>query len=83
MVDGLTQVAVMKPESGNWSVLTHDRTHGTVMSVAWTADGTSLYYYRINGGSFEIYRVPVLGGDEHLVEKTRGFRSPYRTEACC
>jgi eukaryotic-like serine/threonine-protein kinase len=28
MVDGLSQVAVMKPESGNWSVLTHRRDYG-------------------------------------------------------
>ena len=27
-VDGLNQVAVMKPETGDWSVLTHDRTSG-------------------------------------------------------
>ena len=30
MVDGLTQIAVMKPESGNWSVLTRDRSRGPV-----------------------------------------------------
>ena len=32
IVDGLSQMAVMKPESGNWSVLTHDRDHGPLLN---------------------------------------------------
>ena len=34
MVDGLTQIAVMKPESGNWSMLTRDREHGPTRTTA-------------------------------------------------
>lgn len=39
MVDGLVQVAVMKPESGNWSVLTHDRDQGNMSTLSWSKDG--------------------------------------------
>ncbi len=67
MVDGLTQVAVMKPESGNWSILTRDRSHGKVGSVSWSPDGALIYYSRSNGVTREVYSVPVLGGDERLV----------------
>jgi hypothetical protein len=34
MVDGLTQVAVMKPQTGNWTVLTRDRSR-TVNNLCW------------------------------------------------
>jgi Tol biopolymer transport system component/tRNA A-37 threonylcarbamoyl transferase component Bud32 len=67
MVDGLTQVAVMTPESGNWSVLTHDREHGAVFSISWSRDGTRIYYDRYTDVARRIFSVPVLGGDERLV----------------
>ena len=41
MVGGLSQVAVMKPESGNWSVLTRDRDHGPVSTTAGPRTGRS------------------------------------------
>src|SRR5262249_44401898 len=37
MVDGLSQIAVMKPESGNWSILTHDRSRGPITTHSWSA----------------------------------------------
>src|ERR1035438_8837097 len=40
LVDGQTQVAVMKPESGNWSLLTRDRDQGPLQSVSWSSDGS-------------------------------------------
>ena len=65
---GLTQVAVMKPETGNWSILTHSRDRGShVFSLAWSRDGASIYYHVRQG----VYSVPVLGGDEHLVLEKR------------
>ena len=73
VVDGLTQVAVMKPESGNWSVLTRDRTHGKVGSnIAWSPDGALIYYTRSSGAIRGAYSVPVLGGDEHQVLENVG-----------
>ena len=67
MVDGLLQVAVMKPESSNWTVLTHDREHGPVQEITWSPDGARLYFSRVFGTPRAIYSVPVLGGEEHLV----------------
>ena len=70
---GYTQVGVMTPETGNWSMLTHSRQHGNVTNVAWAPDGSSIYYDRIEAVPEGIYSVPVLGGDERLVFP-RAFR---------
>ncbi len=67
MVDGLTQVAVMKPESGNWSVLTRRRDRGAVTFMCWSPDGALIYFSRVTDVPLGIYSVPVLGGEEHLV----------------
>ena len=67
MVDGLTQVAIMKPESGNWSILTRDRGHGAVVNISWSPDGTLIYYDRWTDVQQGIFSVPVLGGEERLV----------------
>lgn len=67
MVDGLFQVAVMKPQTGNWTVLTRDREHGPVQEITWSPDGARVYFSRVLGGPRGIYSVPVLGGDEHLL----------------
>ena len=64
---GQAQVAVMTPESGNWSVLTHNRELGSPLEIAWSRDGTSIYYDRYTDVPQGIYSVPVLGGDEKLV----------------
>ena len=67
MVDGDTQVAVMKPESGNWTVLTHERSRGSVNEISWSRDGTRIYFDRFQDVPRGIYSVPVLGGEERLV----------------
>ena len=64
---GLTQVAVMTPESGNWSILTRNRQLGFVEEITWSRDGASLYYDRVADVPHGIYSVPVLGGEEKLV----------------
>ncbi len=73
---GLTQVAVMKPETGNWSILTHDHEHGYITALAWSADGAFIYYDRLTDVPQGVYRVPVLGGDEHLVLENAGTPQP-------
>jgi Tol biopolymer transport system component len=67
MIDATTQVAVMKPESGNWTVLTHDQGRGFVKDISWSNDGTKLYFDRHQGTPLGIFSVPVLGGEERLV----------------
>jgi hypothetical protein len=67
VVAGQTQVAVMRPEVGNWSVLTHDRERGSVTAVSWSPDGNSIYYDRVMDVPRGVYSIPVLGGGEQLL----------------
>jgi Tol biopolymer transport system component len=67
MVKEVTQVAVMKPESGNWQVLTHRADAGYVNDIGWSSDGNWVYYDRTADVPMGVYRVPVLGGDEQLI----------------
>jgi WD40 repeat protein len=67
MVNGTTQVAVMKPESGTWNVLTHIHDQGFVTHLSWSHDGANIYYSRIKDVPQGVFRVPFLGGEEQLV----------------
>ena len=67
MEQGQMQIAVMTPESGNWSILTHNRELGGPAEITWPRDGASLYYGRGADVPRGIYSVPVLGGEEKLV----------------
>jgi eukaryotic-like serine/threonine-protein kinase len=67
IVDGQTQVAVMKPQSGNWTSLTRDRTRGIVVQTTWSIDGTKLFFDRYLDVPAGIFTVPVFGGDEQLL----------------
>jgi Tol biopolymer transport system component len=67
MIDNLTQVAVASPETGSWTLLTHDRQHGFVNEISWAPDGSKLYFDRTVGTPVGIYSVPALGGEERLV----------------
>ena len=67
MVDGLNQVAVMKPQSGNWTILTRDRSRGGIGTIGWSRDGTKLFFDRLLDGPRGVFTVPVLGGEERIV----------------
>lgn len=67
MVDGLTQVAVMDVESGDWTVLNKDRSHGYVTELNWSPDGSQIYFDRYLAVPHGIYTVSRFGGDEHLI----------------
>jgi hypothetical protein len=66
-VDGTEQVGVINPESGDWTILTHDKSRGYLSNVVWGPDGSRIYYGRIDGGPRGIFSVPALGGAERLV----------------
>ncbi|MGA2117404.1 MAG: winged helix-turn-helix domain-containing protein [Bryobacteraceae bacterium] len=66
IIDGLSQVAVMKPDSFSWTALTHDRTNGAVDLVAWSRDGSKIYFDR-EWGPGRIYSIGALGGEPRLV----------------
>jgi eukaryotic-like serine/threonine-protein kinase len=72
MIDNLTQVAVASPDTGNWTILTHDRQHGFVNEISWAPDGSKLFYDRTIGVPVGVYSVPALGGAERLVLEHAG-----------
>jgi eukaryotic-like serine/threonine-protein kinase len=71
IVGGDSQVAVMKPDAASWTVLTHDRDHGSVATVAWARDGSRIYFER-ERGSRNIYEIGPLGGEPRLLLENAG-----------
>ena len=63
MVGAVTQVAVMKPDSSDWRVLTHQTT-GWVNEISWSPDSSLLYYDRWTYVPLGIFSVRPLGTDE-------------------
>jgi hypothetical protein len=66
-INGLNQVAIMTPESGDWTVLTNDRSRGQILDLSWSPDGTRIYFDRYLGAPLGVFSVPVLGGDARPV----------------
>ena len=67
LTDGLTQLAVIKPQSGDWKVLTTSRSQGLLSSISWARDDSRIYFDRFIDVPGGIYSVSPLGGDERLV----------------
>jgi hypothetical protein len=72
LVDHMMQVAVINHESGNWTVLTKDRTQGNAEALTWSADGSTIFYARMLDTPRGIYSIPSLGGEERLVLENAG-----------
>jgi hypothetical protein len=64
---GASQVAVLKPASGDWTVLTRPGKPGTIQKVCWTRDGNKLLFDRVSDTPHGIFSIPPLGGEERLV----------------
>ena len=67
MIDGQTQLAVMQPDSGSWTVLTHDRTAGMQAQMSWAPDGSRIYFDRVWGRPRGVYSISPLGGEARLL----------------
>jgi tRNA A-37 threonylcarbamoyl transferase component Bud32/WD40 repeat protein len=63
-VDTQNQVAILKPASGHWNVLTHERSDGSIMDISWSPDGSRIYYDRFGNG---VFSVPVVGGEPRRI----------------
>ena len=73
IVDGQTQIGVMKADGGTWRVLTSDRTRGLSAIHDWSPDGSRIFYDRQTDTLNGVFAVPSLGGDERLVLENAGF----------
>lgn len=67
MIDGQTQLGVMEPDSGSWTVLTHDRNSGMEAQASWSPDGSRIYFDRVWGGPRGVYEISPLGGEPRLL----------------
>jgi dipeptidyl aminopeptidase/acylaminoacyl peptidase len=67
MMDGSTQVAVMDADSGDWTVLTKNRSRGYVTELNWSPDGSEIYFDRELSVPNGIYTISRFGGNERLV----------------
>jgi Tol biopolymer transport system component len=67
LVDGQSQVGVMRRDSGQWAILTRQKRLGSVSGLAWSGDGSKIYFGRLIEGPAGIYDVPAVGGPERLV----------------
>ena len=67
LVDRQTQVAIMKPDGGSWTVLTHDITNGSATNIAWARDGSRLFFDRFWERPAGVYSIPTLGGEPTLL----------------
>jgi hypothetical protein len=66
MVNGTTQIGVMKLD-GAWRVLTNDTTHGPIIDLCWSSDGTRIYFDRVLDAPVGIFSVSVFGEDARPV----------------
>jgi hypothetical protein len=65
--DRQSQVAVMDPDTGNWTPLTHDRANGIVLSMCWSRDSSRIYFDRRTSAPTGIFSVSALGGEVQTV----------------
>ena len=66
------RVGVMKPETGDSLILTGAAEYGWMTGIAWSSDGSRIYFDRNEDVPRGIFSVPVLGGKEQLVLEDAG-----------
>ena len=67
LVGGAAQAAVLKPSSGDWTVLTKKKGAGSIYKVCWSRDGNKLFFDRVSDVALGVFTIPPLGGEERLV----------------
>jgi eukaryotic-like serine/threonine-protein kinase len=76
VVENQSQVGVMDTSSGDWSLLTTQRGFGPVISLAWSRDGSRIYFDRSQSGGRTIFSVSPLGGEPRLVLENAASPQP-------
>jgi predicted Ser/Thr protein kinase len=67
LVGVAAQVGVLKPSSGDWTVLTKKKGAGSIYKVCWSRDGNKLFFDRVSDVAIGIFAIPPLGGEERLL----------------
>jgi hypothetical protein len=65
--DGVSQVALLRPASGDWTVLTRQKGLGSIYKISWSRDGSKLFFDRVTDVPHGVYSIPAIGGEERLV----------------
>ncbi len=65
--DGVSQVALLRPASGDWTVLTRQKGVGSIYKLAWARDGSKIFFDRVTDVPHAVYSIPAIGGEERLV----------------
>ena len=60
LINGQAQLAVMRPQSGDWTLLTRDRNNFDG-DMSWSADGTRICF--VHTFVNRIFSIPALGGE--------------------
>ncbi|MBV8728876.1 MAG: serine/threonine-protein kinase [Acidobacteriia bacterium] len=81
LVDGQTQVAIMKPDGGSWNVLTHDITNGSATNVAGPGTARGCSSTVSGNGPPECIPFRRSAENRHCCWKTDGLRSHCPTAA--
>jgi hypothetical protein len=66
-VNGLNQLAVLKPKTGDWTILTTDRTQGLLGDVSWSLDDSKIYFSRRLEVPNGVYSISPLGTGARLL----------------
>jgi hypothetical protein len=69
MVNGLSQVAVMKADGSSWTLLTTQKDSGYAVDLAWAPDGSKIYFTRYFDRPRGVFSVPLLGGEPRLLRE--------------
>lgn len=72
-----THLCVLKPDTGDWSMLAEEgASNGTVDDLSWSPDSSRIHFARYTDRPAGVYSVPALGGQQRLLlENARGAQS--------
>lgn len=65
--EGVSQVALLRPSSGDWIVLTRQKGVGSIYKLGWARDGSKIFFDRVTDVPRGVYSIPAIGGEERLV----------------
>ncbi|MFI5180412.1 MAG: protein kinase [Thermoanaerobaculia bacterium] len=65
--EGVSQVALLRPASGDWTVLTHQKGLGSIYKLSWSHDGSKIFFDRVTDVPHGVWSIPAIGGEERRV----------------